>query len=76
MLGFVLVQQKRWTEAEKVLAALVSDHPEELDGLFHLGQAQAAQGKREAARSAFERVARETRSQDLARRAADELRRL
>jgi spermidine synthase len=75
-LGFVLIRQKRWKEAESVLGDVVKEHPDALESWLHLGMARAGDGRTEAARDAFRTVVEQSTNPDLVAQAKEELQKL
>ena len=75
-LGYVLIRQKRWKEAENVLGNVVKDHPDALESWLHLGMARAGDGRTEAARDAFRTVVERSTNAQLVAQAKEELQKL
>ena len=75
-LGYVLLRQGRWKEAENVLDRVIKENPDAMESLLHLGMAQAGSGKSLAAREAFSRVVERSTDAQLVSQAKEELQKL
>ena len=75
-LGYVLIRQKRWKDAESVLESVVKEHPDALESWLHLGMARAGEGRTEAARDAFRTVVERSTNAELVAQAKEELQKL
>ena len=75
-LGYVLIREKQWKEAEAVLEDVVKEHPDALESWLHLGMARAGAGQTEGAREAFNTVVNSSQDADLVQEAKAELEKL
>jgi Flp pilus assembly protein TadD len=75
-LGFILIKQGRWAEAERILLAVVRESPDAFESYLHLGMAQAGAGRIEDARRSLRTVIEGSQDPDLTSRANEYLNQL